>query len=80
MRGVVSLATALSIPIYLDDKGTLFPERHMIIFITFVVIFITLVFQGLTLPLIIKWINIDEIDSKIPEDQQRKKFRFAWMN
>ncbi|WP_228446677.1 hypothetical protein [Chryseobacterium sp. 3008163] len=31
MRGVVSLATALSIPIYLDDKGTLFPERHMII-------------------------------------------------
>lgn len=75
MRGVVSLATALSIPIYLDDKGTLFPERHMIIFITFVVIFITLVFQGLTLPLIIKWININEIDSKIPEDQQRKKIQ-----
>jgi CPA1 family monovalent cation:H+ antiporter len=53
MRGVVSLATALSIPVLMND-GTAFPFRSLIIFITFVVIFITLVFQGLTLPLIIK--------------------------
>lgn len=61
MRGVVSLATALSIPIMLSD-GVAFPFRNLIIFITFVVIFVTLVFQGLTLPLIIKWIGIEEID------------------
>lgn len=71
MRGVVSLATALSIPFYLDDKGTLFPQRDLIIFITFVVIFITLVFQGLTLPFIIKLIKLKEIDNIIPEEEQK---------
>ena len=71
MRGVVSLATALSIPFYLDDKGTLFPQRDLIIFITFVVIFITLVFQGLTLPFIIQLIKLKEIDNIIPEEEQK---------
>lgn len=71
MRGVVSLATALSIPFYVDDKGTLFPQRDLIIFITFVVIFITLVFQGLTLPFIIKLIKLKEIDNIIPEEEQK---------
>lgn len=71
MRGVVSLATALSIPFYLDDKGTLFPQRNLIIFITFVVIFITLVFQGLTLPFIIKLIKLKEIDNIAPEEEQK---------
>lgn len=71
MRGVVSLATALSIPFYLDDKGTLFPQRDLIIFITFIVIFITLVFQGLTLPFIIKLIKLKEIDNIVPEEEQK---------
>ncbi len=53
MRGVVSLAAALSIPLTLDD-GTPFPNRSLILYITFVAIFATLVFQGLTLPFIIK--------------------------
>lgn len=70
MRGVVSLATALSIPILMTD-GSAFPFRNLIIFITFVVIFITLVIQGLTLPLIIKWIGIEEIDDIITEDEQQ---------
>ena len=70
MRGVVSLATALSIPVLMSD-GTAFPQRNLIIFITFVVIFVTLVFQGLTLPLIIKLIDIKEIDNVAPEDEQR---------
>ena len=70
MRGVVSLATALSIPLVLSD-GTLFPQRSLIIFITFVVIFITLVFQGLTLPFIIKLINIKEIDD-IPSSEEQQ--------
>lgn len=69
MRGVVSLATALSIPLFLSNKEA-FPLRNLIIFITFIVIFVTLVFQGLTLPFIIKWIKIKEIDNIVPEDQQ----------
>jgi Na+/H+ antiporter len=53
MRGVVSLAAALAIPLTLDD-GTSFPQRNLILFITFVVILLTLVVQGLTLPIFIK--------------------------
>ncbi len=70
MRGVVSLATALSIPIMLTDTVT-FPLRNLIIFISFVVIFVTLVFQGLTLPLIIKWIKLKEIDEVGSHDEQQ---------
>lgn len=70
MRGVVSLATALSIPMLMAD-GSEFPQRSLIIFITFVVIFVTLVFQGLTLPLIVKWIQLKEIDHIVPEDEQQ---------
>lgn len=69
MRGVVSLATALSIPLLMTD-GTAFPHRNLIVFITFVVIFVTLVFQGLTLPFIIRLIKLREIDNIIPEDEQ----------
>lgn len=71
MRGVVSLATALSIPMLMDDKITAFPHRNLIVFITFVVIFITLVFQGLTLPLIIRLLKLREIDNILPEDEQQ---------
>ena len=53
MRGVVSLAAALAIPITLDN-GTAFPNRDLILFITFVVILLTLLVQGLTLPYFIK--------------------------
>lgn len=49
MRGVVSLAAALSIPVAFDH-GIPFPNRDLILFITFVVILLTLVVQGLTLP------------------------------
>lgn len=70
MRGVVSLATALSIPLFMDDGTTLFPQRNLILFITFVVIFITLVFQGLTLPIAIKLIRLEEIDDIAPEEEQ----------
>lgn len=69
MRGVVSLASALSIPILLPS-GEAFPERNLIIFITFAVILITLVFQGLTLPLFIRWLKVEEVDVYVPTDQQ----------
>lgn len=70
MRGVVSLATALSIPLMMQD-GTPFPHRNLIIFITFVVILITLVVQGLTLPFLIKLIKLDEIDDIVREEEQQ---------
>lgn len=70
MRGVVSLATALSIPLYLTD-GVAFPQRNLILFITFGVILVTLVFQGLTLPFILRIIHLEEIDAVVPAEIQR---------
>ncbi len=53
MRGIVSLAAALALPSH-------FPHRGLIVFITFVVIFVTLVGQGLTLDPILNWLHIRE--------------------
>lgn len=53
MRGVVSLAAALSIPV-MWENGTMIPQRNLILFITFIVILLTLLVQGLTLPYVIK--------------------------
>ena len=66
MRGVVSLAAALSIPVYLDN-GSAFPQRNLILFITFVVILVTLVLQGLTLPYLIRKLNLTDHDHPLPE-------------
>lgn len=68
MRGVVSLAAALSIPIQLAN-GVPFPQRNLILFITFVVILLTLVVQGLTLPLVIRTFNLVEKDYIKPEEK-----------
>jgi Na+/H+ antiporter len=57
MRGVVSLAAALALPHELAG-GQPFPERDLLIFLTFAVILATLVGQGLTLPLIIRGLGI----------------------
>jgi len=56
MRGVVSLAAALAIPITLP--GSALPARDAIIIITFTVILVTLVGQGLTLPLVIRAVGL----------------------
>ena len=53
MRGSVSLAAALALPLTIDS-GAPFPERDLIIFLAFAVILFTLVVQGLTLPLVIE--------------------------
>jgi len=74
MRGVVSLASALAIPLTLNT-GEAFPHRNMILFITFVVILVTLVFQGLTLPLFLKWLKIEETEERVPEDEQIESIR-----
>lgn len=74
MRGVVSLAAALSIPVQLAD-GTAFPQRNLILFITFVVILTTLLLQGLTLPWMIKKLDMPDPDFIMPHDELYKKIR-----
>ncbi|WP_420150413.1 Na+/H+ antiporter [Spirosoma sp.] len=74
MRGVVSLASALSVPLTLQN-GEPFPHRNLILFITFVVILVTLVAQGLTLPMIIRWVNYVDPIPRLPEDEQQTRIR-----
>jgi monovalent cation/hydrogen antiporter len=69
MRGVVSLAAALSIPL-LINQGQPFPFRNLILVITFIVILVTLVFQGLTLPWVIRKVNPPDKYTVIPVAQQ----------
>lgn len=57
MRGVVSLAAAFALPFVLNN-GSPFPGRNYILFLTFSVILTTLVFQGLTLPIVIRKLGI----------------------
>ncbi|NML37688.1 Na+/H+ antiporter [Chitinophaga sp. G-6-1-13] len=68
MRGVVSLAAALSIPVAFDN-GVLFPQRNLILYITFVVILVTLVLQGLTLPILIRKVKLPDFHDHLPEDE-----------
>ncbi len=77
MRGVVSLASALSIPLFVQE-GQAFPSRNIILFITFVVILVTLVFQGLTLPLLIKKLKL--IDKAVPEQEQEVSIQHKMAN
>ncbi|MEU3505843.1 Na+/H+ antiporter, partial [Streptomyces hundungensis] len=57
MRGVASVALALAIPLKTDD-GSPFPDRDEIVFIAFAVIMTTLVFQGLTLPWLVRKLGV----------------------
>ena len=75
MRGVVSLASALSIPLLLPG-GQAFPNRDIILFITFMVIIITLVGQGLALPWLIRVIKPDFVSTEKPDDQQILEIEF----
>jgi CPA1 family monovalent cation:H+ antiporter len=57
VRGIVSLAAALAIPLSMDD-GRAFPDRDLILFFTFSVILVTLVGQGLVLPAVIRMLGL----------------------
>jgi CPA1 family monovalent cation:H+ antiporter len=57
VRGVVSLAAALAIP-FTIASGAPFPARDLILFLTFMVILVTLVGQGLLLPQVIQWLGL----------------------
>jgi CPA1 family monovalent cation:H+ antiporter len=64
MRGVVSLAAALSIPVMYN--GVVVPHRSIILFITFIVILLTLLIQGLTLPYFINRSRLFEFSANEP--------------
>jgi CPA1 family monovalent cation:H+ antiporter len=71
MRGAVSLAAALAIPLTTDAGGP-FPDRDLILFLTFAVIFATLVVQGLTLPWVIHKLGVtDDGDGESEELKAR---------
>jgi len=57
VRGIVSLAAALAIPLQTDD-GTPFPHRDLVLLLTFVIVLVTLVGQGLTLPWVIRKVGL----------------------
>ena len=68
MRGAVSLAAALALPLLVDDGGA-FPQRDLIIFCAFSVILVTLLLQGLTLPPLIKWLGVDDYDEELEQEE-----------
>ncbi len=76
MRGVVSLAAALAIPVTLDD-GSAFPQRNLILFITFTVILLTLVVQGLTLPYFIKRSGLFSAFAEEEEQETKRKIKLG---
>ncbi|HEY5812949.1 MAG TPA: Na+/H+ antiporter, partial [Terrimicrobiaceae bacterium] len=61
MRGVVSLAAALALPLT-TSAAEAFPHRHIILFLTFCIIFVTLVLQGLSLPWLVRKLRVEETD------------------
>ncbi len=70
MRGAVSLAAALALP-FETDAGAPFPERDLIVFITFSVVVLTVVVQGLTLPALVRVLGVHEDGA----DEEREELR-----
>lgn len=74
MRGVVSLAVALAIP-FTVLNGQPFPHRDLILFVTFGVIIITLVGQGLMLPSVVRWLGLSRIGKIEHKDEIKAELR-----
>src|SRR6266853_169542 len=72
MRGVVALAAAIALPEALSD-GSPFPQRNLIIFLTFSVILVTLVLQGLTLPPLIRALGLAGKGGNEDEEEEARR-------
>ena len=72
MRGVVALAAAMSLPEKLAN-GDPFPQRNLIIFLTFSVILVTLVLQGLTLPALIRSLGLAGFSGPNCEEREARR-------
>jgi monovalent cation/hydrogen antiporter len=70
VRGAVSLAAALALPFVLAS-GETFPYRDLILFVTFGVIFVTLVGLGLSLPSVVRWLGVSQTarDERLAEHE-----------
>lgn len=80
MRGIVSLAAALALPLA-TNNGTPFPGRNLVIFLTFCVILVTLVLQGLSLPILIRWLKVvDDVGTEREEMEARLRAAQAAMS
>jgi CPA1 family monovalent cation:H+ antiporter len=71
MRGAVSLAAALALPLT-TDAGAPFPDRELIIFLTFAVILGTLLLQGLTLPALIRALRLRDDGQESREEAKAR--------
>src|SRR5258707_8488083 len=76
MRGVVALAAAISLPEKLAN-GADFPQRNLIIFLTFSVILVTLVLQGLTLPPLIRALGLAGKSGRNREEDDARRQMIA---
>ena len=72
MRGVIALAAAIALPQTIAN-GSPFPQRNVIIFLTFCVIFVTLVVQGLTLPPLIRGLGLAQPPARNPEERKARR-------
>jgi CPA1 family monovalent cation:H+ antiporter len=73
MRGAVSLAAALALPLE-TDAGAPLPERDLLLFITFALILVTVVGQGLTLPYLIRRLGVQEDGT----EEEAEEVRARW--
>jgi Na+/H+ antiporter len=69
MRGIVSLALALALPLALPN-GQPFPQRAVVVVVSFAVILATLVLQGLTLPVVIKALKLKDDGADLREERE----------
>lgn len=76
MRGAVSLAAALALPLE-TDAGAPFPHRDLLIFLTYAVILFTLLFQGLTLPTLIRRLDVRDDGSEEAHEELKARIRAA---
>ena len=74
MRGAVSLAAALSLPLE-TDAGAPFPDRELVIFLAYCVVLFTVVVQGLTLPALIRRLGV--VDDGTEEEAEEHAARIA---
>jgi monovalent cation/hydrogen antiporter len=73
MRGGVSLAAALALPLT-TDAGAPLPDRDLILFITFALILVTVVGQGLTLPYLIRALGVQEDGAEEEAEEMRARY------
>jgi NhaP-type Na+/H+ or K+/H+ antiporter len=76
MRGIVSLAAALTIP-FTTENGQSFPQRNLTLFVTFSAILVRLVGHGLLLPSVVRWLGLVSVQPGIAPCFFRSTARLA---